>query len=77
MHDLIPLTLLSAGQSGQVRKVVGDDATVHRLSELGMRDGTKIRVIQHGSPCIVRMPAGKLCFRDTDALNVLIKLDGV
>ena len=80
MQFLLPLKMLAAGQSGQVSQVLGDAETVRRLAELGMRAGERIEMLQHGSPCIVRlgddrMSNGRLCFRDGDALSVLIELE--
>ncbi len=78
MTEVLPLKMLATGQSGQVSQVLGDVETVRRLAELGMRAGERVEMLQHGSPCIVqlgnhRMSSGRLCFREGDALNVLVE----
>ena len=74
MHDLIPLNLLSPGQSANVGQVVGQPEQVHRLEELGLRNGAMIEMVQSGSPCIIRLAGQslKLCFRADELLRVLV-----
>ncbi len=74
MHDLIPLNLLHAGQTALIAKLMGDSDQVHRMEELGVRQGTKIEMLQPGSPCIVRLSGSKLCFRHNEALSVLVRI---
>jgi ferrous iron transport protein A len=72
VHDLIPLRALLPGQSAEVRQVVGQAEQVRRLHELGLRDGTHLEMVRSGTPCIVRLGTGTLCFRDVEALQVLV-----
>lgn len=73
MYDLVPLSLLAAGQSGMVRQVVGDAQQVHRLEEMGLRDGKQVEVLQSGSPCIIRLDGSKLCFRTDEVTSILVE----
>lgn len=72
MHDLLPLSALAAGQVAEVRQVVGRPEQVQRLEELGVRDGVMLEMVRAGTPCIVRVGASKLCFRDGELLSVLV-----
>jgi Fe2+ transport system protein FeoA len=72
MFDMIPLRSLPPGQTGQVGEVVGDPRHVHRLHELGLRQGSMVEMIRSGTPCIIRMSGNKMCFRDNNVLNVLV-----
>lgn len=72
--ELLPLTLLSPGQLATVGQLVGRPDEVHRLEELGLREGTPIEMLQPGSPCIVRLGGNKLCFRGDEATHVLVRL---
>lgn len=72
MHDLIPLSLLRAGQTARVGQVLGLPDQVHRLEELGLRGGTTIEMLQSGSPCIIRLGNHKLCFRCDELTSVLV-----
>jgi len=62
-----------AGQKGRVDQLLGDADQVHRLRELGLRDGVEIEMLQPGTPCIVRLAGHKLCFRGNEATNVLVR----
>lgn len=72
--QVVPLQFLAPGQQAAVDEVVGEPEQVHRLEELGLRPGTQIEMLQAGSPCIIRLAGSKLCFRETDLLNVLVRL---
>jgi ferrous iron transport protein A len=71
--DVIPLHLLAAGQFAQVDQLFGDAALVHRLEEMGVRSGTTVEMVQSGLPCIIRLGGQKLCFRSSEACNVLVR----
>ncbi|MBS0210926.1 MAG: ferrous iron transport protein A [Planctomycetes bacterium] len=73
MHDLIPLSALAVGQLAQVGLVLGQPDQVHRLGELGLRDGTRVEMVQQGSPCIIRLGGQKLCFRNDELIQVLVR----
>jgi Fe2+ transport system protein FeoA len=73
MHDLIPLHMLAAGQSADVRQVSGNPDQVHRLEELGLRGGAQVEMVQNGTPCIIRLSGQKLCFRADELLSVLVR----
>ncbi|MBL9084143.1 MAG: ferrous iron transport protein A [Planctomycetales bacterium] len=72
MHDLIPLSQLPVGRSAAVGAVLGLPDAVHRLEELGLREGALVEMIQGGSPCIVRLGGNKLCFRADELTTVLV-----
>jgi Fe2+ transport system protein FeoA len=76
MFELIPLRCLRPGQTGEVGQVVGDPQQVHRLQELGLRQGTRVEMVQAGSPCIIRTAGSKLCFRQSETLGVLVRPGG-
>ena len=74
MHEIIPLNHLPTGQLAAVSDVVGQPDAVHRLEELGLRRGAEIEMVQHGSPCIVRLAGQKLCLRADQLFHVLVRL---
>lgn len=77
MSELIPLPMLPPGQLAQIDQVMGLAEDVHRLQELGMQVGRSVEMVQAGSPCIIKLNGTKLCFRDCDALSVLVRLGEV
>jgi ferrous iron transport protein A len=73
VHELIPLRALLPGQWAEIRQVVGQAQEVRRLQELGLRDGMQLEMVRSGTPCIVRLGSSTLCFRDVEALQVLVQ----
>ena len=73
MDELVPLNMLARGQSALIESLVGHLDEVHRLEELGLRTGVAIQMLQPGTPCIVRVADQKLCFRDADLFNVIVR----
>ena len=69
---MIPLEFLRPGQHAHIGQLVGKPDEVHRLEELGLRQGAAVEMIQAGSPCIIRLNGHKLCFRDCDVFQVLV-----
>jgi len=74
MPDLLPLNLLNLGQRARIDQVLGCPDQVHRLSELGMRVGTAVEMVQSGSPCIVKLDGNRLAFRDNEVISVLVRI---
>jgi len=72
VYNLIPLEQLPSGSSARVGELMGRPEQVQRLRELGLRHGERVEMVRSGRPCIVRLCGNKLCFRDCDALNVLV-----
>ena len=75
MHQSIPLSLIPIGCPAKISEVLGSLADVNRLSEMGMRPGVMVEVVQNGSPCIVRVGETKLCFRESEVLSVLVEIE--
>jgi Fe2+ transport system protein FeoA len=73
LPDLIPLQLLPSGHRAFVDQVLGDDASIHRLHEMGLRSGIIVEMVQPGSPCIVKLMGNKLCIRDANLSQVLVR----
>ena len=74
MFDLIPLGSLRAGQRALVEQVLGQADHVHRLEELGIRNGVSIEMLQAGTPCIVQLAGNKICFRGGETMSILVRV---
>ena len=73
MYELIPIHHLDPGQIGEVGQLIGDAEQIHRMEELGLRQGTIVEMVQPGSPCIIRLDGTTLCFRDGNIYSVLVR----
>ena len=69
---MFPLQMLPSGRSARIGQLMGNAHEVHRLHELGLREGLRVEMIQTGNPCIVRIEGQKLCFRDDEFLRILV-----
>jgi Fe2+ transport system protein FeoA len=73
VNDLIPLSLLSTGEQASVQTVAGNPEHIRRLRELGFHEGALVQVIQSGSPCIIRLDNSKLCIRNCEMSQVMVR----
>lgn len=69
---LIPLDLMRAGEWGEVADVSGEPGWVGRLAELGIRPGSRVQVVQPGSPCLLNVAGCKLCLRPNECSSILV-----
>jgi ferrous iron transport protein A len=70
---LLPLEMLRCGEWADVAEVHGDSAWVHRMAELGIRAGSRLRVLQSGSPCLLQVEGARLSFRADWAARILVQ----
>jgi ferrous iron transport protein A len=70
---LIPLETLRPGEWGEVVDVSGEACWVCRLGELGLREGTRVRVLRNGAPCLLQVGDAKLSLRGECAACVLVR----
>jgi ferrous iron transport protein A len=70
---LLPLDMMQAGEVGEVAEVCGDPSWVGRLAELGVREGSRLCVVQSGTPCLLQVANGRLCLRGADCSQILVR----
>jgi Fe2+ transport system protein FeoA len=70
---VLPLELLDSGEWADVADVSGEPAWVGRMAELGLRNGSRIKVLQPGSPCLFQIGTARLSLRTDLALQVLVR----
>lgn len=71
--DLIPLQMLTAGQFARIDHLLGTADDVQRLQEMGLHQGARVEMVQQGSPCIVRLGSSKVCLRDANLFQILVR----
>ena len=70
---VIPLELLSAGETGRIHDLEGSSDFVHRLEEMGLRIGAVVRMVQPGSPCILAVDNHRFSLRMEDTASILVE----
>ncbi|MDZ4817455.1 MAG: FeoA domain-containing protein [Planctomycetota bacterium] len=73
MPDLLPLHYLHAGHTAEVVQIIGSPDQVQRVHEMGLLRGTHVKMIQGGTPCIIRTEGQTLCIRGTELLRVMVR----
>lgn len=71
--ELIPLEYLHTGQWADVAHVAGEPGWVGRLAEMGVRIGSRLCVLQGGSPCLLQIGDSRLSLRGDMATQILVR----
>ncbi|HYV37793.1 MAG TPA: FeoA domain-containing protein [Gemmataceae bacterium] len=72
VETLLPLELLESGECAEIAEVYGEPGWVHRLVELGVRIGCRLRVLQGGSPCLVQIGGLRLSLRNDGPTKIMV-----
>ena len=71
--ELLPLELLTTGEWADIADVTGEPGWVSRLAEMGVRIGSRLRVVQSGSPCLLEIGESRLSLRGDWAMQILVR----
>ena len=74
MPHIVPLELLTSGESGRVSQLDGDHEQVARLEEMGLRAGVEVRMLRPGVPCLLAIGDQRMTFRGADAVSILVEV---
>lgn len=69
---MLPLELLDAGDCAEVTEVAGSPDWICRLAELGLRAGSRLKVLQAGRPCLLQVGGALLSIRGEFAAQILV-----
>jgi Fe2+ transport system protein FeoA len=72
-NELLPLEYLHTGDWADIADVAGESGWVSRLAELGVRVGSRLRVLQSGSPCLLQVGESRLSLRGDWATQILVR----
>jgi len=75
MHplSLLPLELVQTGAWAEVEEVTGEPVTVSRMAEIGVRAGSRLRVLRQGSPCLLQVGGSRLSIRGESQMQILVR----
>jgi ferrous iron transport protein A len=73
LDTLLPLELLRPGEWADVAEVTGEPNWVSRLAELGLRTGSRLRLLQAGWPCLLQVGGCRLSFRGEQGTRILVR----
>jgi ferrous iron transport protein A len=72
---LVPLELLRTGERGRIAELEGSPEFVHRLQEMGLREGALVEMLQPGSPCILAVDQHRFSLRIDEVATVLVETE--
>lgn len=72
-NDLMPLEDLDAGDWADIADISGEPGWVTRLAELGVRIGSRLLMLQPGSPCLLQVGESRLSLRGDLATRILVR----
>jgi ferrous iron transport protein A len=70
--ELLPLDCLRPGEWAEVAEVIGEPRWVGRIAELGVRVGSRVKLIQPGSPCLLEVGGCRLSLRLDEVLQIFV-----
>jgi len=71
--NLLPLELIGCGEWADVAEVHGEPSWVGRMAELGVRIGSRLKVLQSGSPCLLLIGGARLSLRSELAMQIWVR----
>jgi len=71
--QLLPIEMLSSGVWADVAEVHGESGWVSRMAELGLRAGSRLKILQPGSPCLLEVGGSRLSLRSNLAVQILVR----
>lgn len=72
-ETLLPVELLRAGEWADVAEVTGEPSWVGRLAELGVRAGSRLRMLRGGWPCMLQIGGCRLSLRGEQGAQILVR----
>jgi ferrous iron transport protein A len=69
-EKILPLELVEAGEWADVEEVTGTTTWVNRL---GVRCGSRLRILRQGSPCLLQVDGTRLSVRRDSAAQILVR----
>lgn len=71
--EVLPLELLHAGDTGDIADIDGEPSWITRMAELGVRIGSRLRVVQPGSPCLFQVGESRFSVRGECAMRIFVR----
>ncbi len=72
--EVVPLDMLRADEQAAIVEMVGDPRQIHRLEEMGLREGSSVRMVRPGSPCLLAIDSRRVSLRLDEATDILVKI---
>lgn len=75
--QVLPLSYLKRFEVARVVELFGDECCVHRLEEIGIREGALVCMLNPGTPCIIGMEGRRISLRVDCDTEILVEPTGM
>ncbi len=69
----LPIEFLSADSEGTIVELSGNPSYLHRLEEMGIRNGVRIKMVQSGEPCLIAIEGRRVSLRLGSSAEVYVQ----
>jgi Fe2+ transport system protein FeoA len=67
-----PLEYLPCEAEGCIVDISGEDSNVHRLEEMGVRCGCRVRMVCPGESCLISVDGKRVCLRLKEVAQIFV-----
>lgn len=68
----LPIEYFPREEEGVIVEILGDGPSVHRLAEMGVCRGCRIRMLSPGETCVVSIDGKRMCLRLMEVAEILV-----
>lgn len=69
---IFPLQFLQTNEEAHIVELLGDRQHIHRLEEMGIQAGKRVRMVRPGSPCLLAFDGKRISLRLDQLLEILV-----
>jgi ferrous iron transport protein A len=70
---MVPLQFIRSGEWADIAEVCGEPVWISRMAELGLRAGSRVQILQPGSPCLLQLNGSRISLRTEGAKQILVR----
>lgn len=71
---VVPLDLLHADEEAHIVELLGNCQHIHRLEEMGLQAGTRVRMVRPGAPCLLAIDGKRISLRLDGLTEILVSV---
>ena len=75
--QVLPISMLRRHEMAKVVELTGEDCCVHRLEEIGFREGVMICMLNPGAPSIIGMEGRRISLRVDCDTEIFVEPMGI
>lgn len=69
---MVPLQFIGSGEWADIAQVYGEPVWISRMAEMGLREGSRVQILQPGSPCLLQLNGSRISLRTEGTMQILV-----